>query len=172
MKNVETQQIEYKASWRDEYIKWICGFVTTNFVSKSKKLFAKHPSAPYNPLISQVFFLYGLIEAWGTGILKMLRECRQYGTRPPNFTTDFTGFFIEFNDTNSDTNDDTNDDTNILNLIKNKPDITVVTLARKVKKSRITILRQIEKLKDEKLIVRVGNNKLGYWRVTKKGNNI
>ncbi len=22
----ETQNIEYKASWRDEYLKWICGF--------------------------------------------------------------------------------------------------------------------------------------------------
>ena len=22
----ETQNIEYKANWRDEYLKWICGF--------------------------------------------------------------------------------------------------------------------------------------------------
>ena len=24
--NAENQNIEYKESWRDEYIKWICGF--------------------------------------------------------------------------------------------------------------------------------------------------
>lgn len=23
---METQNIEYKESWRDEYLKWICGF--------------------------------------------------------------------------------------------------------------------------------------------------
>ena len=23
---VETQNVEYKQSWRDEYLKWICGF--------------------------------------------------------------------------------------------------------------------------------------------------
>ena len=25
----ESQLIEYKESWRDEYLKWICGFATT-----------------------------------------------------------------------------------------------------------------------------------------------
>ena len=24
--NLESQNIEYKQSWRDEYLKWICGF--------------------------------------------------------------------------------------------------------------------------------------------------
>ena len=27
---MENQNIEYKQSWRDEYIKWICGFANTN----------------------------------------------------------------------------------------------------------------------------------------------
>lgn len=26
----ETQNIEYKSSWRDEYLKWICGFANAN----------------------------------------------------------------------------------------------------------------------------------------------
>ena len=25
----ENQQIEWKQSWRDEYLKWICGFANT-----------------------------------------------------------------------------------------------------------------------------------------------
>ena len=24
--NIENQNIEYKESWRDEYLKWVCGF--------------------------------------------------------------------------------------------------------------------------------------------------
>jgi len=26
----ESQNIEYKSSWRDEYLKWICGFANAN----------------------------------------------------------------------------------------------------------------------------------------------
>jgi ATP-dependent DNA helicase RecG len=26
----ETQNIEYKSNWRDEYLKWICGFANAN----------------------------------------------------------------------------------------------------------------------------------------------
>ena len=26
----ESQSIEYKKSWRDEYLKWICGFANAN----------------------------------------------------------------------------------------------------------------------------------------------
>ena len=26
----ESQNIEYKSTWRDEYLKWICGFANAN----------------------------------------------------------------------------------------------------------------------------------------------
>ncbi|MFA5817475.1 MAG: ATP-binding protein [Bacteroidales bacterium] len=27
---MESQNIEYKSTWRDEYLKWICGFANAN----------------------------------------------------------------------------------------------------------------------------------------------
>jgi ATP-dependent DNA helicase RecG len=30
MINKESQNIEFKESWRDEYLKWICGFANAN----------------------------------------------------------------------------------------------------------------------------------------------
>ena len=30
IKNGESQNIEYKESWRDEYLKWICGFANAS----------------------------------------------------------------------------------------------------------------------------------------------
>ena len=30
----ENQQIEWKQSWRDEYLKWICGFANTEGVAR------------------------------------------------------------------------------------------------------------------------------------------
>lgn len=158
-----------------------------------QKLFAKHPSAPYNPLISRVFFLYGLIEAWGRGISKMIKECKDYGVAAPILNTDFNGFFIEFNDTNRDTNDGTNRDTNdgtsrdtndgtnsgtidenllekeIVLLLKKDNSISINDIIFTTKKSRRTILRYLAKLKSEGYIVRVGNNKVGHWKLTKKG---
>lgn len=53
----ESQNIEYKTTWRDEYLKWICGFANANggtiFIGKddngetvgvddAKKLFKRH----------------------------------------------------------------------------------------------------------------------------------
>ncbi len=37
----ESQNIEFKVSWRDEYLKWICGFANANgasiFIGKDNK---------------------------------------------------------------------------------------------------------------------------------------
>lgn len=30
LQNMENQNTEYKENWRDEYIKWICGFANAN----------------------------------------------------------------------------------------------------------------------------------------------
>ena len=29
MKKLENQKIEYKTTWRDDYLKWICGFANS-----------------------------------------------------------------------------------------------------------------------------------------------
>ena len=30
LKSNESQNIEYKRSWHDEYLKWVCGFANAN----------------------------------------------------------------------------------------------------------------------------------------------
>ena len=83
----ENQNIEWKKHWRDEYIKWICGFANAHGGKLTidtndnkvvlwndgqlpegwtiEKLKQKHPSNPYNPDIANAFFRAGLIGAWG-----------------------------------------------------------------------------------------------------------
>lgn len=61
----ESQNIEYKSSWRDEYLKWICAFANTNVgslhigkddngkiigISDSKKLLEDIPNKIVNVL--------------------------------------------------------------------------------------------------------------------------
>lgn len=38
-----------------------------------------------NTAIAEAFRYMGLIEAWGTGIPRMIKECREYGLREPVF---------------------------------------------------------------------------------------
>jgi ATP-dependent DNA helicase RecG len=42
------------------------------------------------------FFRAGLIEAWGRGTLKMIRECKNAGLIAPVFDYDKSGFRIKF----------------------------------------------------------------------------
>jgi ATP-dependent DNA helicase RecG len=46
-------------------------------------LMRPHPSRPWNPLIAQVFYRRGIIEAWGRGTLKMTELTARAGLPPP-----------------------------------------------------------------------------------------
>ena len=82
----ESQNIEFKESWYDKYLQWICGFanaqggriyigVTDNMLQivnggvlpdgwTVDTLLSSHRSMPYNPDIANTFFRAGEVEAW------------------------------------------------------------------------------------------------------------
>ena len=57
-------------------------------------LYDKHKSKPYNPLIAQVFFLTGFIEAWGRGFEKIKEECMTTDTPLPHIEVTNNGVMI------------------------------------------------------------------------------
>lgn len=61
-----------------------------------KKLFGKHASEPFNPLVANAFFRAGYIEAWGRGIEKINRDCREHGIEPPEYDVDLSGVMVTF----------------------------------------------------------------------------
>ena len=63
--NLESQNIEYKQSWRD----------LTQF----------HASYPRNPLIAGACFKATLIDSWGSGISKIMTACKNEGLPEPRF---------------------------------------------------------------------------------------
>lgn len=123
---VESQNIEFKSTWRDEYLKVICAFANVDGgrliigvddkgkptgVENAKKLLEEgtlpkdikiadlkksHPSRPRNELLADVFFKAGLIEAWGRGTIKITNECKKAGLPEPEFKEEFGGFSIYF----------------------------------------------------------------------------
>jgi ATP-dependent DNA helicase RecG len=60
------------------------------------RLLSQHPSHPANPLLADAFFRAGYIEAWGRGIEKMLRACREYGVPEPHLEADASGVQVTF----------------------------------------------------------------------------
>ena len=60
-----------------------------------EKLFSKHPSQPYNPLIAYAFFIAGYIESWGRGIGKICEACLHAGLLKPEYDIDATGIMLK-----------------------------------------------------------------------------
>ncbi len=83
----ESQNIEYKESWRDEYLKWICGF-------DQEKLFAEHASQPRNRNIANAFYKAGFIETWGRGINKIRQGLKSAGLPEPKIENNASGTLI------------------------------------------------------------------------------
>ena len=114
----ESQNIEYKESWRDEYLKWICGFANAQggkiyigkkddgmYISNScllpfgwtaETLMGSHPSKPFNPDIANVFYRAGYIESWGRGIQKICGACKNIGADEPEYIVHGEDVMVKF----------------------------------------------------------------------------
>ena len=122
MKATENQNIEWKESWQDDYLKWVCDFANaqggsleigrndiryndcrlpSNIVPEN--LLDGIGSRPYNPLIAGAFFHSGQIEAWGRGIEKMKNGCTADKLPEPEFKILPTMFSISFGIHSEDT---------------------------------------------------------------------
>ncbi len=137
-------------------------------------------SKPRNRAIASAFAYMKIIEKWGSGIPRILRECSEYGLPEPEFI-DFDGDFrvnmyrqlpekdwSHTDDTKHDTKHDTNDtisenDTKVLNLIRENPSITQAELREKLQVSIVTVKRLRADLQKRGLIERQGSSRKGKW---------
>ncbi|SDB81124.1 ATP-dependent DNA helicase RecG [Williamwhitmania taraxaci] len=113
-----------------------------------------------------------MVERYGSGIKRILSICRDYGCIRPIFEEIFDGFRVTlFKNSLNDTDRDTDHDTDhrlvmIIRFVQEIGNITTKELANKCAVSQITIKRDIEKLKSQNRLRRVGSAKGGYWEVT------
>ncbi len=101
----ETHFLEWKESWRDEYLKWLCGFANadggTLIIGMNDKgepvgapiagrllVDLQTTSQPHNPDIANTCFSAGLIEEWG-------RRYEQ-GTPEPTVESDGNGVWVKW----------------------------------------------------------------------------
>ncbi|MFZ2385858.1 MAG: ATP-binding protein [Candidatus Omnitrophota bacterium] len=144
-----------------------------------QKLRKPHSSYPHNPLIADPLFLTKYIEKAGTGIVDMFDRCRKAGIRPPLFRVNSEMFILTLwrkrgSGVASRVPEKvlekvpekvTDNQKMIIARMKKDPHVVIGELARIVGISERKIRENIGKLKKKKLILRIGPDKGGYWKV-------
>ena len=124
-----------------------------------------------NRVLANLFKELELIEKWGTGINRMKTLCIEQGKKEPLFQEQNDFIDIEFFRKDIKVNEPVNEPVkNLLKLIESNPYITKESLSKELKLSRATITRHIKKLKEQKIIERVGSDKKGLWKLIDKQN--
>ena len=136
-----------------------------------------------NRALAHAFSYMNLIEGWGTGIPRLLREMKEYGLAEPEFVDMEIALRINLyrahtsikssdeTDTDTKTNVETDTETGeeksardrILTEIKHNPVITQKQLAEKVGLSYSGIRYTMRQLQDEGILKRTGSTKKGRW---------
>lgn len=93
----ERQNIEWKRSWQDEYLKWVCGFANAQggsiFIGKSDDgTVYGLPNA--KRLLEDIPGKAGYIDSWGRGNEKITKACIEHGCPKPTFEITPTGVLV------------------------------------------------------------------------------
>jgi ATP-dependent DNA helicase RecG len=142
-----------------------------------EQLLLKHASKPFNPLIANAFFRAGMIESWGRGIEKINQECAAANVPLPEYRTDASGLMVQFHTglmrvekTPQKMTEKTSEKMTekIIALLKSDGFLSSSALAAQVGKSTRTVERALRKLRETRVIERIGPDKGGHWVVSER----
>ena len=156
----------------DKLIIWNAGELPEHWTINTLK--QKHPSIPFNPDLANAFFRAGLIEAWGRGIEKIRLECKTQRLPLPEFKYESSGFFIEFKTKWRKSSPESSPESSpktkelVLTAIQNNPHITSEEIGRKLGLTKRAILKNIDSLKKNGFLERIGSQKSGHWKIKKE----
>ena len=144
-----------------------------------------------NPAIANAFAYMKIIEKWGTGIPRILRECKEYGLKKPELV-DFDGDFRvnmyrreEKSKTTQTTTQTTTqittqtttqittqttikltkNDHEILQVIQNNPALSQKEIAMELGWTVDRVKYYLNKMKKQEAIRRIGSSHKGYWEL-------
>ena len=147
-----------------------------------------------NKGIANIFSQMGLVEAWGSGIKRILNAAEEYGLPKPKFQEFDNMFRVELFRVNpiTDQADQANQDTNqanqdlerldqvedenvlsekeieILNLVRMQPSITQKEMANALDWNLASVKYYITKLKEKNYLKRQGSSQKGKWVILTK----
>ena len=136
-----------------------------------------------NPAIANAFAYMKIIEKWGTGIPRILRECKEYGLKKPELI-DFDGDFRvnmyrreEKSKTTQTTTQTTTqittqttikltkNDHEILQVIQNNPALSQKEISMELGWTVDRVKYYLNKMKKQEAIRRIGSSHKGYWEL-------
>ena len=123
---------------------------------------------PKNPCIAQIFTQMGRSEELGTGIRNVFKYSKAYsGSDKVSFSEEdvFVTRVPLMDVTDNVTDNVTDRKKQILKLMQENDKITLIEIADKFNVTKRTILREINLLKLNGFVQRVGSEKSGYWKV-------
>lgn len=130
------------------------------------------PSYKRNRLILDILFRSKDVEKSGTGFQRVNALCQENGLKW-DYNKEAYGFNFVFYRMNIPVNIPVETDiklnateTQVYDLIYSNLKITKNEISKRIGKSEKTVQRAIAKLEKEKMIVRIGSNKSGYWEIT------
>lgn len=131
-----------------------------------------------NKLIAEAFYLTKDIEKYGSGYIRVRKEIKEYPTMSFDYKEMGNGFLVnlkykEQKISTTVTKDVTKDVTKeeresfLIEHMQKKPSITTEELAQILIITRRTVIRDIDSLKKQNKIRRIGGRKDGYWEIIK-----
>lgn len=130
-------------------------------------------------IVVEIFAYMKIIEKWGTGIPRILRECKEYGLKKPELI-DFDGDFRvnmyrreEKSKTTQTTTQITTqttikltkNDYEILQVIQNNPALSQKEIAMELGWTVDRVKYYLNKMKKQEAIRRIGSSHKGYWEL-------
>lgn len=161
----ESQTIEFKKIWKDEYLKTICAFANSDGgvfyigvddnglvvgIDDAKILLEKLPNKINNRL----------------GLL--VDDCVKMNLPEPDYKYTQQAVQVFLYKTPQKTPQKSTKE-NIVNLMQKSSKVTILNMAKELGLGKDTINEHIAKLKKENKIKRVGGRKDGYWKVLDDG---
>ena len=136
------------------------------------QIISEAETVPRNPVIARLFRLVGWAEIAGTGMLRMMENWQKAGFGKPVIRNNeprywFTIEFFTGEKSTQETTEKTVIKTvvKILQLVRENPKITIKQLAEETGLSRRGIEWNLDKLKKENKIKRIGPAKGGRWEI-------
>jgi len=131
-------------------------------------LFEPHESKPWNPWIAKVFHRRGIIETWGRGTLK-IASLMQAASLPVQTLQERTQsvvmtFVLPDAMARLDKSSEKSSE-KILRHLRQTPHLSAKALAEEMGISPRAVEKQINLLKRDAKLVRIGPAKGGYWQV-------
>ena len=129
-------------------------------------------TAKRNQIIVSVLDKLEYVENYASGVRRIFKDYESFDKKPEYYISD-NGVIVTLYNRNYIKNNDTQNDTQknriktIIDLIKEKPNITIKEICLKLKVSRPTIYRDMKYLKESNILEYQGSSKRGKWVIKK-----